>query len=504
MTKNEGTRDKSYTIKLEPLHRAFQVPEGTPLIDVLHEYGVEFPCGGKGTCGGCKIRVLEGNIPMDEEHRQALIDLGLSKEWRLACMSYVLEDVTLEVDQWKTIILADNTPFHFTPREGYGIAVDVGTTTLIAQLIDMKEGKVLNAATANNPQSRYGADIMSRVEYAVNQDEQTLTRLIREKVHELIRELITDRHMKIKKIVLVGNTVMHHLFCGFDLTPLATYPFESEKTGLQQFTADSLGWSVGGNPVIMFMPAIGGFIGSDILAGILAARFHEEQEINCLIDLGTNGELVIGNREGMICASTAAGPAFEGTNISMGMTATTGALSSIDIAAEPPEYHIIGNRDPRGICGSGLIDAIAWLHSKGHIDMWGQLTNQQDRMEIIPGIALTQQDIREVQLAKGAISAGARILSQKMAITPENISNIFLAGAFGNYVNLTNAQKIGLIEFDGDKVTKLGNSALIGAKMMLFFDPENLTPILKQITHTSLETDPEFQETYAMKMLFEE
>ena len=220
MTKNKALSDKSYTVQLEPLHRSFQVPEGTHLIDVLHEYGVEFPCGGKGTCGGCKVRILEGNIPLDKEHRQALRDLGLSEEWRLSCMSRVSENVTLEVDQWKTIILADNTPFQFTPQEGYGIAVDVGTTTLVAQIIDLKEGKVLGAATATNPQSRYGADIMSRVEYAVKQDEKILTRLIREKVRELIAQLLFQHQPAVKKIVLVGNTVMHHLFCGIDLTPL--------------------------------------------------------------------------------------------------------------------------------------------------------------------------------------------------------------------------------------------------------------------------------------------
>ena len=503
MTKSEGTSDKSYTIQLEPLHRSFQVVEGTPLIDVLHEYGVEFPCGGKGTCGGCKVRLLEGNIPLEKEHRQAIKDLGLSEEWRLACMSRVYENVTLEVDQWKTIILADNTSFQFTPQEGFGIAVDVGTTTLIAQMIDLKEGKVLNAATATNPQSRYGADIMSRVEYAVKEDEKTLTHLIRKKVHELIGQLLSKNNTDIKKIVLVGNTVMHHLFCGIDLTPLATYPFESEDPGLQQFTKQSLGWDIPGNPDILFMPCIGSFIGSDILAGILAARIHEKEPVNCLIDLGTNGELVIGNREGLICASTAAGPAFEGTNISMGMTATTGALSSVHVDTDPLQYHIIGNREPRGICGSGLIDAIAWLHASGRIDMWGQLTDDQEHMEIVPGITLTQQDIREVQLAKGAISAGVRILSQKLEIEPGAIEDVFIAGAFGNYINLANAQKIGLIEFEEDKVTRLGNSALIGAKMMLYFDPDNLDPILQKIQHTSLETDPNFQEIYALRMLFE-
>jgi uncharacterized 2Fe-2S/4Fe-4S cluster protein (DUF4445 family) len=503
MTKNKGTSDKSYTIQLEPLHRSFRVVEGTPLIDVLHEYGVEFPCGGKGTCGGCKVRLLEGNLLMDREHRQALKELGLSEEWRLACMSRIYEDVTLEVDQWKTIILADNTSFQFKPQEGYGIAVDVGTTTLIAQMIDMKQGKVLGAATATNPQSRYGADIMARVEYAVKENEKTLTHLIRKKVDELIGQLLSKNITAVKKILLVGNTVMHHLFCGIDLSPLATYPFQSEDPGLQQFTKQSLGWDLPGNPDILFMPCIGSFIGSDILAGIMAASIHKKEEINCLIDLGTNGEIVLGNCDGMICASTAAGPAFEGANISMGMTATTGALSSVYVDTEPLQHHIIGNREPRGICGSGLIDAIAWLHTSGWIDMWGQLTDEQERMEIVPGITLTQQDIREVQLAKGAISAGVRILSQKMEIEPAAIENIFIAGGFGNYINLANAQKIGLIEFEEDKVTRLGNSALIGAKMMLYYNPDNLAPILQKIQHTSLETDPEFQEIYAMRMIFE-
>ena len=493
-----------HNVFLEPMGQSFQVVDGTPLIDVLHEYGVEFPCGGKGTCGACKIRVLKGSVPMEEEHRRALQDLGLSEEWRLACQSYVYEDLTLEAEQLKTIILADTTTFEYTPREGYGIAIDLGTTTLVAQLIDMQEGTVLNAATATNPQSRYGADIMSRVEYAVNENRHVLTRVIRERIYQLIWELLNNPTEDFNKVVLVGNTVMHHLFCGLDLSPLATYPFEFPERALQRMDPGSLGWTLPGNPEIIFMPPIGGFIGSDILAGILAARIHEKEQMSCLMDLGTNGEIVVGNKHGIICASTAAGPAFEGTNISIGMRATTGALSSVNIHTSPPLYHIIGNMRPRGICGSGLIDAIAWLQVSGQIDMWGQLAGEKEKIEIVPGVTLTQQDIREVQLAKGAISAGVQIICEKAHVAPHDLQEIFLSGAFGTYLNLDNANHIGLISFHEDKIIRLGNSALIGAKMLLFYHPENLSPLLDHITHISLETDPAFQEVYAMNMLFGE
>ena len=490
-------------VHLKPLDRSFQVADGTPLIDVLHEYGIEFPCGGKGTCGACKVQVVGGDIKLDEAHQQALDQLDLSGGWRLACMSRVTQDITLEVGQWQTFILADNSPFEFIPREGYGIAVDLGTTTLVAQLVDLQKGRVINAATAANPQGRYGGDVMSRVEYAVTHNTHQMTRLIRGAIYKLMDQLLSGHSLKLEKIVLVGNTVMHHLFCDLDLTPLATYPFEGQDKGPQSFTPSSLGWTLPGDPQILFIPPVGGFVGSDILAGILASRMHQKQSISCLIDLGTNGEIVAGNLAGMVCASTAAGPAFEGTNISMGMTATTGALASFDGNHTPLQYHIIGNESPRGICGSGLIDSVAWLQQSGQMDMWGKLTDERERIEVVPGIAITQQDIREVQLAKAAIAAGIHIVSKKAGADPAMIQEVFLAGAFGTYLNLANARHMGLIEFEEGKVTRLGNSALIGAKMLLYYDWESIQPLFENITHISLETDPGFQELYAMNMLFE-
>ena len=430
-------------IRLYPLNERLTVSKGTPLIDVLHEYGVEFPCGGRGTCGGCKINVLEGDIPLTPAHRKRLNEHGLSEEWRLACLSHVESDVTLLVDQWRHLILADQTVFPFVSRSGHGIAVDVGTTTLAAQLIDLRTAEVQAVATGVNPQSRFGADIMSRVEYEVTKNSGQQTVLIRKKVYELIRDLLGNCDYDVKKIILVGNTVMHHLFCGFDLSPLSMYPFESPDLAAVSFSALDLHWNLDCEPEITFMPCIGGFVGSDILAGLLASRLHETDDINCLIDLGTNGEIAVGNRDDIICASTAAGPAFEGINISCGMGAAAGALSSLKSTGSALDYHIIGDSKPvRGICGSGLLDAVAWLLDSGQLDAWGQLKNNAETVELIPGLSLTQKDIRQVQLAKGAVAAGLEILASQRCESIDQISEYFIAGAFGSYLDLDSARRI--------------------------------------------------------------
>ncbi|MDZ7725283.1 MAG: ASKHA domain-containing protein [candidate division KSB1 bacterium] len=489
-------------IYLKPLNQSIEVSKGTPLIDVLNEFAVAFPCGGRGTCGGCKVRILDGSIPVDPGHQKRLDELGLSNDWRLACLSRVEADVTLLVDQWRHLILADQSDFEFEPRPGTGIAVDVGTTTLVAQLIDLQTAEIKAAATDVNPQSRFGADIMSRVEYAVRQDSALLTRLIRAKVYDLILRLLEQKYTA-DRIVLVGNTVMHHLFCGYDLSPLSMYPFESPHSGQVNLTPEDLDWQLEGDPTIAFMACIGGFVGSDILAGILASGMHKSNAISCLIDLGTNGEIAVGNRKKILCASTAAGPAFEGINISCGMQAATGALASLQFKDEQLTYHVIGDTDSlRGICGSGLLDAVSGLLESGQLDEWGQLTNGQDRVEVIPGLSLTQNDIRQVQLAKGAVAAGLQILSGKRCGSLDAVDQFYIAGAFGNYLNLNSARRIGLVDAEPDRVRTLGNSALLGAKIMLYMEEAQIQSILHAIQHLSLETDADFQETFAMKMLF--
>lgn len=495
-------------IDLLPLGKALDVGRGTPLQDVLFAQGVEFPCGGRGRCKGCRVKVLAGEVAVSAEDHALLAADELAAGWRLSCRARAETDLTLELAQWEAAILADNTAFAFTPQEGLGVAVDLGTTTLVAQLLDRRTGHVLAVRTALNAQGRHGADIMSRVEFAAHRGGQTtLVELIRKQIGQLIEELLSTaagRKHELREVVIVGNTVMHHLFCDVSVEPLSRHPFESADDGLQVFAAGELGWEIDSPATVRFLPCLGSFVGSDILAGVLATRLHESEELVALVDLGTNGEMVVGNRERLLCASTAAGPAFEGARISMGMRAATGAISEVNAANGEVLCRVIGNVAPRGICGSGLVDAVAAGLELGRIQPSGRLPSGAD-LPLLAPVSLTQADVRELQLAKGAIAAGLRILVQQWGARLENVSRLYLAGAFGNYINRASARRIGLLELPPEKVAPAGNTALLGAKLALFSLHEHdgsHAALRQRIRHVPLNEDPIFQDIYVDAMAF--
>lgn len=488
------------TVNLQPLGKTVTVNRGTSLVDVLHEYGVEFPCGGKGICGNCRVKLLRGELKADRNQQERLGKLHLSDEWRLACFCAVDSDVTLEIAQLESIILADNTPFDFCPGNGCGIAIDVGTTTLVAQLLDLQTGAVLDVVTALNPQTRFGSDVISRIQSGLEGNAGAMCRLIREKTGEMIVSLLAGRSVEVSKIVLVGNTAMHHLFGGFDLAPLSFFPFESPSLSAQSFTSDELDWKIPGRPAVTFFPSIGSFVGSDILAGIAATRMTERQEFTVLIDLGTNGEIACGNRDGVLCASTAAGPAFEGASISQGMRAATGAISSVTFGNGGLCCTVIGNTAPRGICGSGLVDAMAVLIEGREIGEFGEILSGEEKLLLQHPVYLSQQDIREFQLAKAAVATGVSILLSHLGITFSQVDQVFIAGGFGNYLRAENLVKTGIVETDASKIVKVGNTALIGAKMFLFEEPGHADQIRRKTSHLNLESDPLFQEIYIEKL----
>ncbi len=479
-----------------------------PLQDILFAQGVEFPCGGRGRCKGCRVKVLKGHLPAGPDDLRLLTAAELAEGWRLACRASATSDLKIELAQWEATILADNTTFDFTPRSGWGVAVDLGTTTVVAQLLDLATGHVLGVRMGLNVQAQHGADIMSRIDFASNGEGQAmLARLIREQIRGMIAELLQGigaHDQTLRDIVIVGNTVMHHLFCGVSVAPLSHHPFEPEQDGLQVFPAEALGWNLLGQPTVRFLPCLGGFVGSDILAGLLATRQHESEGLRVLLDLGTNGEIVVGNRHRMLCASTAAGPAFEGARISMGMRAATGAISEIHLQDGRLECHVLGHGQPRGLCGSGLVDAIACGLDLGWIQPSGR-TEQGRSLLLAEPISLTQGDVRELQLAKGAIAAGVRILLQQWGAKPEDVERVHLAGAFGNYISKRSAARIGLISFPPEKVQSAGNTALLGAKLALFnlHQGDGYPPrIRQQVTHVPLNDDPQFQEIFAEEMGF--
>lgn len=493
---------KTISIKLIPLGKEILAREGTPLIDILHEYGVEFPCGGKGTCGSCKVKVVEGEIEADSFHAGRLNELNLGRDWRLACQSICNTDLVLEVGQYETIIQADETEFDFIPGKGLGIAFDLGTTTLVCQLLNLATGRILAVETSLNPQHKFGSDLISRLESSLSKGSDEMTRIIRSKIREMIGKMMDGRSELPDRIVIVGNTVMHHFFCGYDITPLSFYPFESDNLAMACFTSDELGWDKFFCNNISFYPSIGSFVGSDILAGIMATGMYQKEDYSVLIDLGTNGEIVIGNNSSMLCASTAAGPAFEGAKISMGMLATTGAISSIEPEGEGWKCRVIGNGKPTGICGSGLIDAVSILLENGTLGMFGEILSGETTITLDAPVKISQKDIQEFQLAKAAIATGIEILLRKLSIDSDDIAYVYIAGGFGSYINLNNVNRLGMLSFSTNIMHQLGNTALIGAKMFLFADQTKQESILSLTDHVNLESEPDFQDLYVKNLMF--
>ena len=500
----------SVLINLEPLGEAIEARPGTSLRDILYAYGVEFPCGGRGHCRSCRVKVAKGSLAITPEQERMLTPDEVAAGWRLACRCAIEGEVTLQVSQWETAILADNSAFEFTPAEGFGVAVDLGTTTLVAQLVDLKSGQVLGVQTALNPQVGYGSDVMTRVEVALTESGAgKLREMIRREIGDMIARLVASTRVgrvSVGSVLIVGNTVMHHLFCGIGVEPLSHVPFEPLTLDLQTFRPGELGWSLEGDPAVRFLPCLGGFVGSDVLAGVYATRIHESDALIGLIDLGTNGEIVLGNRERMLCASTAAGPAFEGGRISNGMRATTGAIYATSIEEGRLMCQVLGDGAARGVCGSGLVDAVATCLDLGRIESSGRPTDGRRAFPLAPGVTLTLRDVRELQLAKAAISAGIRILLAEWGAQASDVERLYLAGAFGNYVRRSSARRIGMIDFPDAKTEPIGNTALLGAKLALFATDQGavIERIRARTKHISLASNPRFQEIFVDEMAFPE
>ena len=414
--------------------------ERQALSDQLFAAGVEFPCGGESACGGCQVRVLEGEVPVTETMRDALNEQEIREGWRLACCASATGRVVVEVGQWSLRVLTDEARVPIEPREGRGAVIDLGTTTLVVQVVDLKSGEVLRVETALNPQARHGADVMSRLQYDVDHAGEQ-ARLIRQTLGEMLGG------DPLQEVLLAGNTAMHHLFCGLDVEPLTHAPFASPTLGAVRFPGLDLGWP---GPA-EFLPCLGGFVGSDLLCGIVATRLDEQTEPRVLFDIGTNGEVVVGSAQGIRCASTAAGPAFEGGRIGAGMRAGTGAIDTVHTNDGGLLCHVIGGGAARGICGSGLVDAAACGVELGLIAANGRVSNTERRIPLTGGVALTQADIRELQLAKGAMAAGLRMLAGP------RVEKLCLAGAFGNYIRQASARMIGLLPQDL-RVEPVGNT----------------------------------------------
>ena len=412
-------------------------------------------------------------------------------------------------------------------KDGLGIAFDIGTTTVVGLLWDLSDNTLISVLSSANPQSKYGQDVISRIQYCMQEETglDQLHRLLIDCLNSLLETMTAGLTEKsIEKVVAVGNTTMCHLLLNKDPSSLAKAPFKPLYTGSMRLNASTLGLHVSSKADLILVAGIAGHVGSDITAGILAANLLDYSGTALFIDVGTNGEIVLASEGRLWACSTAAGPAFEGASIRFGMRASAGAIEKVQITKDEVVCATILNEPACGICGSGLIDAVSqmldWkiINHKGKMlkpDEAGGLPEfLQNRLSLSESgpeffltnnISICQQDIREVQLAKGAVLAGATLLLQAAEKTAGDLDSILIAGAFGSYIDKASALNIGLLPtIESQKVLNLGNAAGAGSCMVLLSDTAALTAeaIPERAKHVNLAEHPDFELSYARAMYF--
>ena len=399
-------------------------------------------------------------------------------------------------------------------------AFDIGTTTIAGYLLDGEDSRTLAVESRMNPQAQYGADVIMRANYALEHGTDALSRCIREAVNEMLGVLAGDAGISrqdIFQVCIVGNTCMHHLFLGISPASLVHAPYTPAVSERLVLNAGDYGLDVQRKAELIMLPDIAGYVGADTCGCLLALRQDLKDEISLMIDIGTNGEMVLGNRDRLVTCSTAAGPAFEGAKIECGMRGAAGAVDHVKYENGKWNYTTVGNQPAVGLCGSGLIDLVAGLLDAGMLDENGALSSGQEKQGVfmlVPpeqagnerGVYLTQKDIGEVQLAKAAIAAGIQMLMKRLGITEEEICSVYIAGAFGNYMDPVSAGKIGLLpEALVKKVEPVGNAAGEGAKIALVNEREMLEmdELVGKIDFVELAASGDFQDYFIDELGFE-
>jgi len=394
-------------------------------------------------------------------------------------------------------------------KTGFAVALDIGTSNISGMLMRPPDPKPVAVSRVLNSQSVFGSDVMTRLNLAISRKPglSSLRRAVVENLEALIYSLISEARVyehQVLRILAVGNSAMRHLALGIDPRGLATAPFKpSLDKKIYRARAEDLGFKVCPGASLEFLPNIGGFVGSDALAVIIACGMYRSALPVLAIDIGTNGEIIIGNKKRILAASTSAGPAFEGRHISCGIPARDGAIETVALKSGRLFCRTIGDSDPKGICGSGLIDLVSVLLDKGILESSGKIKDKKFR--ICGGIYITQGDIRELQLAKAAIQAAVRILSARFGRC-EPAGKVFLTGAFGSRISKPNAKRIGIIpkDMDLENVSILEDGALHGAGLILSSDKLEKTALrlYERITHVELHKEKAFQDEFVEAMRF--
>jgi uncharacterized 2Fe-2S/4Fe-4S cluster protein (DUF4445 family) len=499
-----------------------EAKEEQTILEVLWENGiteVPAPCGGRGRCGKCTVTVEgRGEVLACREN----VSDGMN-----IYTFYPGDDEKNDLTTAEGSVIAEHGKAVSYPADGDAAltaACDIGTTTVVCHLIDGKTGEKLATKSEPNPQKSFGADVLSRVQAA---DAGNL-KLLNEQITGLIKGMLSSMlgELKrrgetagIKRLAVSANTIMSHLFAGISPASIGVAPFLPEEYFGRSFDGAALGLPV---EEVYIAPAVSGFVGGDITADLLAVMGKDEKRETLLLDIGTNGEMAIGDGESFICCAAAAGSAFEGAQLKMGMPAASGAISRVYLDARRIRTEVIGeNAKAKGICGSGLLDALAVLLEMGLVDERGMIKPAQSVsvayrryiglcegkscIWLTPEVCLTQEDIRDLQLAKAAFAAGMQILIRERGITAEQIERVVICGGFGSYMDCKSAAAIGLIPPELLPVTEsVGNSAGEGAVLAAVSSEarERLSEIKKRMHYIELSAHPEFAEEYMNHMSF--
>lgn len=480
---------------------------GDNLLDLLRGHGFYVPaaCGGKGACGKCRVRVTDGSFDGDVCDENGFV---------LSCKSFVREDAAVEIPE----VRGGGLDRSFAVRAlggdgtGYVAACDIGTTTLAAELVDASTGSVLGRMSKLNPQGAYGADVISRIVACGEGALGEMRDCVQAAVRGMLGELADAANVSVDVLTVAGNTTMQHLFLGVDPTSIGRYPFTPVFTEERVFSGSELGMRADS---VRVMPSASGYFGADAVAGVYAVGMDGGSRTRLFVDIGTNGEIALRVGDRLMCASTAAGPALEGACIECGVGGIAGAIDRVRCEDGRLVFHTVGDAPAVGICGCGLVDLIAELLRSGVIDESGLLAEdspyanarvEDDKIMLTDSIWLSQQDVRQFQLAKSAVHAGIAALCDAAGVAPGDVDEVLIAGGLGYYLDIPHTLATGILPraFAG-KVRVVGNTSLHGAALAAVSESarNQIARIAADCRIVELNESPVFADAYMMGMMFD-
>ncbi len=525
-------------IIFSPSNKKSKQKQGRTILSYIQELGltISASCGGRGICRGCLIKTdqTENLNDLTKIEKEIIKD----HKYRLACQAKIvreIEDIFIEIPEFRKYkiltkgktkkislnpfvkkkrsiisskVFWENNELDKYKGEIYGLALDIGTTTISMSWINLETGEERFVSSVLNPQMSYGDNVIDRINYAKTKNQNHLRKALVDRINEMIIQGPVKSH-HIYEIVAVGNTVMRDIFVDHSITKLGETPFEPISKESVQKLAKEIGILINPKAKVYSLPIIGHFVGADALAVILSTEMYNSQETTMAIDIGTNTEIAIGNKDKIIVTSCASGPAFEGSGIKCGTGAIEGAISQIKIKDDlTVEYETIDDASPSGICGSGLIDIIAEMLHRNVIDSKGKFLKRENKFIIKENgkkIFIDGEDVDNLKLAKAAIYVGSKAVMKHYEAELKDVEKLYLAGAFGNYIDPSNAIKIGMLpDISLKKIERVGNAAIEGAKQSLIAKEKrkDAEEIPKKTKHIRLEMEKNFHDRFVNGLFF--